>query len=126
VTFGRASRNAATEEFFDGTAQETFLIRRCTACARMLRPQSHVCECGGTDLEWVPAAGRASLASWVVIPSFDGGSIVAIGQLEEGPWWWAALRDADPDTLVGGAALEIRYDHPEDSEVVPYFVPAAE
>ncbi len=70
MSVGPVGRNGATEEFFDGTAAGEFLLRRCRPHGHLSRPQAHqCCECGSTELTWIPASGRARLVSWVVIPA---------------------------------------------------------
>ena len=125
ATVGPVTRDHSTEEFFEGTARGVFLIRRCAACGLALRPQSKLCSaCGGTDLPLEEASGKARLVSWVVVP---GPPVVvpAIGQLDEGPWWWTALVGADPDELAEGTPLRIEFDQPEGSEALPVFVLAS-
>ena len=130
MTVGPVARNSATEEFFDAAAEGRFLLRRCTPHGHLSRPQSRQCpDCASTDLEWVPASGRARLVSWSVVPvrSPDAGDeppvlIPAIGELEEGPWWWSMVVGSDPDSLVEGQALQIGFERPGGSEAVPIFV----
>jgi uncharacterized OB-fold protein len=132
MTVGPVSRNEATESFFDGTDRGVFLLRRCPD-GHFSRPQAGSCEvCGSEDLEDAPASGRARLVSWVVVPARpvpgDEGpppapAMPAIVELEEGPWWWTSLVDADPARLTDGHPLEVRFERPEGSEAVPVFAP---
>jgi uncharacterized OB-fold protein len=133
-------RDAATAAFFDGTARGELLLWRCRACpdAELQGPQARACpDCASPDLEPVPAAGGASLVSWAVVherprPGQEPGrTVVAISQLDEGPWWWSQLVDADPDQLRAGTRLVLDFVTPvapggdtepaEPSEVVPVF-----
>ena len=128
---GPVGRNPATEEFFDGSARDEFLLRRCPS-GHWNRPQAERCgECDSPDLEYRPASGRARLVSWVVVhPRPREGAepgppkVPAIVQLEEGPWWWTQLLEVDPAGLSEGTPLEVRFERPEGSEAVPVFVPA--
>jgi uncharacterized protein len=130
MSVGPVGRNEATEEFFDGTAAGEFRLRRCRPHGHLSRPQAHQCsECGSTDLGWTPASGRARLVSWVVVPARSRAGdppsppqVPAIGELEEGPWWWSQLVGADPDSLVEGWPLRIVYERAEGGEAVPLFV----
>ncbi len=125
MSVGPVGRNGATEEFFDGTAAGEFLLRRCQPHGHLSRPQARQCgACGSTELTWIPASGRARLVSWVVIPARDreGEQLPAIGELEEGPWWWSKLVGADPDSLVEGMPLRLVYERAEGGEAVPVFV----
>jgi uncharacterized protein len=79
-------------------------------------------------LDWLPASGDATLVSWTVAHSRADAAgdtrptIVAIGELAEGPWWWSRLVAAEPAQLRVGAPLEIRFlRHGPDVEAVPVF-----
>jgi uncharacterized protein len=130
VSVGPVARNQDTEEFFDGTAAQEFLLRRCKPHGHLSRPQARQCaECGSTDMAWFPASGRARLISWVVIPARGGDGdpvppprVPAIGELEEGPWWWSTLVGADPEALVEDLPLRLAYERAEGGEAVPVFV----
>jgi uncharacterized OB-fold protein len=140
------ARDQTTEEFFDGTAEGVYLIRRCLPHGHASKPQATQCAvCASPDLRWDPSSGRAQLASWTVVPGRRTGSggldepgvaaesggaepeatIVAIGELEEGPWMWARLVGADPSHLREGMALRIAFERPPGSEAIPVLTPAA-
>jgi uncharacterized protein len=129
MTVGPVARNEASAAFFDGTTNGEFLLRRCAPHGHLSRPQARQCsECGSTELSWAPASGRARLVSWVVIPARDEADppyptqVPAIGELEEGPWWWSKLVGTDPDCLREGLPLRIAYDRADGHEAVPVFV----
>ena len=132
MTVGPVTRDAATAEFFDGTAAGQFLLRHCTDCGALSTPQAAQCErCCSTALDWRPASGDATLVSWTVAhgrPDASGTAsrtILGIAELAEGPWWWSQIADADPAQLRVGTPLRIifrRYD--AQHEAVPVFVPA--
>lgn len=128
MTVGAVGRDPATEAFFDGAASGRFLLRRCRS-GHVSKPQARQCgTCGITELSWDPASGAARLVSWAVIPGREGRDrvVVAIGELDEGIWWWTRLVDADPAHLVEGEPLRIRFESPEGSEAVPVFAPASQ
>jgi uncharacterized OB-fold protein len=133
MTVGPASRDAATAEFFDGTAAGQFLLRHCTACDSLSTPPAAQCEaCCSTALDWRPASGDAILISWSVVhgkpdaAGTAGRTIVAIAELAEGPWWWSQVIDADPAQLRVGTPLRISFQrHDPRHEAVPVFTPAA-
>ena len=132
MTVGPVTRDAATAEFFDGTAAGQFLLRHCTDCGALSTPQAAQCErCCSTALDWRPASGDAILVSWTVAhgrPDASGTAsrtILGIAELAEGPWWWSQIADADTAQLRVGTPLRIifrRYD--AQHEAVPVFVPA--
>ncbi len=130
MSVGAVARNDATEGFFEGTAAGQFMLRLCSPAGHLSRPQARQCsECGSTELSWTPASGRARLISWVVIPgrSSEGQPapppiIPAIGELEEGPWWWSMLVGVDTASLAEGQRLRIEYERADNGEAVPVFV----
>lgn len=127
MTTGRVSRDEQTAAFFDAAADGALLISRCAACGRAAEPMAVSCHgCGGTGLEPLRASGGAALVSWTVShprpgAGSDGPVILVIGELDEGPWWWATLAGADPSTLRAGQRLRLGFEHPADSEPVPVF-----
>jgi uncharacterized OB-fold protein len=131
VTVGPVARDAATAEFFDGTAAGRFLLRRCAA-GHFSEPSAAGCTtCGSTELASAPAAGDATLVSWTVVWGRPSGTtepertILAIGELDEGPWWWSQLVDADPASLAVGQRLRIEFRRADDEhEAVPVFAVA--
>ncbi len=121
-------RDEPTEEFFDGTASGVYLIRRCVQHGHASKPQATQCAvCASPDLGWEAASGRAKLVSWTVVPGrrvdAEGPepdpTIVAIGELEEGPWMWAQLVGVDPSRLGEGMPLRIAFERPPGSEAIP-------
>lgn len=127
---GAVRRDPYSAEFFDGTARGQFLLRRCPACGEFAEPYARQCpQCESTALDWVPAAGGASLVTWSVVharPGPDGSAattVVAIAQLDEGPWWWAELADSDPATLRAGQRLRICIDPVDGHEAIPVLRP---
>lgn len=115
------ARDDTSAPFFEGTEAGRFLIRRCLPHGHLSRPQARQCStCGTAELEWTEASGAVSLVSWAVL-SREPLAIVAIGQLEEGPWWWSKLVADDTSTLAAGTPLRIAYQQDEGSEAVPIF-----
>jgi|SRR6516162_674019 len=134
MTVGPVTRDAATAEFFDGTAAGQFLLRHCTACGTLSAPQAAQCErCSSTALDWRPASGGATLVSWTVAhgkPDASGKThrtILGIAELAEGPWWWSQIVDADAAQLRVGALLRVGFKrHDGQHEAVPVFALAAD
>lgn len=110
---GAVQPDGLTQEFLDAADRGVFLIKRGPAGAA-LEPMAQTCpETGSADLVWEPAAGGASLVSWTSVDAGEAGTVVlAIGELDEGPWWWARIADADPARLVPGQRLRIVFRRP--------------
>lgn len=120
-------RDDATAEFFDAAAKGLLLFRRCRPYGHASRPQATICsQCASQDLTWEPASGAAKLVSWAVLPgrAAEGGepsspAVVAIAELDEGPWIWACLRSGDPEQLYEGIPLRVGFERPPGSEAIP-------
>lgn len=126
MTVGPVDRDAATAEFFDGTAAGKFLLR-CCPDGHFSEPAAAQCTtCASTGLKWTAAAGGASLISWAVSWGRAGreqdqtATVLVIAELDEGPWWWSQLvgvDDAGRAGLAVGDRLAIAFiaadpDHP--------------
>ncbi len=128
MTVGPVVRDEATAEFFDGTAAGQFLLRRCLA-GHFSEPSAAACTtCASTDLSWAAAVGGATLVSWTVVWERASGdaepdrTVLVIGELDEGPWWWSQLVGADPASLAVGQRLRVDFRRAgAEHEAVPVF-----
>jgi len=128
VTVGPVVRDAATAEFFDAAASGKFLLRCCPAGHFSEPPAAQCTTCGSTSLRWEAARGGATLVSWAVAwgrPAVGGEpqpTILVIAELDEGPWWWSQLTDADQANLAVGHRLRIEFRRASaEHETVPVF-----
>ncbi len=129
MSIGPVVRDEATAEFFDGAAAGQFLLRHCPL-GHVSEPAAVQCTtCAATELRWLPAGGGATLVSWAVTwskPS-DGQqprqTVLVIGELDEGPWWWTQLAGDPPaDALAVGRRLRIEFERADAGhEAVPVF-----
>ena len=133
MTIRPIRRDAATADFFDGTAVGEFRLKLSRTTGEILAPQCLTDSAGTTDLQWVAASGRGRVVSWAISYGrpVDGvqrpEAVVGIVELDEGPWWWCELLDADPAAMREGLAVQAAFVRPEGSEeTVPVFrvVPA--
>ena len=129
LNLGPVRRDPTTERFFAATAVREFPICRCTECGAVGGPQETQCPaCGSNTLSWDVASGRAVVRSFIVNHRRTTAgepaerTVVVIGELEEGPWWWAQVADVDPETLSEGDHLTIDF-APSGDELVPIFRP---
>ncbi|MFI7129210.1 Zn-ribbon domain-containing OB-fold protein [Nonomuraea sp. NPDC050153] len=124
---GIVHRDAATAEFFDGTARGELLIRRCAACGAHSAPQARTCpRCASPELSWTAAAGTGLVVSWSVVhakgaPPF----VVGIVELDEEPWIQAQIVEIAPEHVYGGLRVRVAFEHPEGGEAIPVFHPAS-
>jgi uncharacterized protein len=132
MTVGPVLRDDDTAEFFEGTAKGQFLLRRC--------PNGHISEpavaqctkCASTDLSWTPAIGTGTVVSFAVVhrrASADRPAariVLAVVEMEEGPWWCSQITEAKPEDVNIGARVKVQFLRSDDEhEAVPVFVLAS-
>ncbi|MFG1688692.1 Zn-ribbon domain-containing OB-fold protein [Nonomuraea sp. NPDC049269] len=123
---GTVHRDAATAEFFDGTARGELLIRRCEECRGPAAPQARTCpHCGSPALSWAPAAGTGQVVSWSVVHAKGAPpTVVAIVELDEEPWIQVQINGVAPEEVHGGMRVRVAFERPEGGEAIPVFRPA--
>ncbi|KAB2342790.1 hypothetical protein F8566_37255 [Actinomadura rudentiformis] len=131
MDIGILRRDGRTDPFFDGTAADRLMIKRCEACDRWFAPDAGSCPgCGDEELAWAEAAGDAVLVTWTVThsrPDGDGNApppaYLALVELTEGPWLHARLDGADTAVLREGLPLRATFEHPAEGEAYVLFRP---
>jgi uncharacterized protein len=112
--------------FFEAAARDVLLIKRCGECGRWLGPEATGCPgCGDSGPRWEAAGGLGTLVSWAVLPAPSGGAaaagaVLALVELDEGPWLHSRLA-GEP---AAGLRVAARFEHPDAGESYPVFVPA--
>jgi len=116
--------------FFAAAAREVLLIKRCAGCGRWLDPGATGCPgCGAADPRWEQAAGRGRLISWAVLPAGKAEpapSVLALVELDEGPWLRTRLEGTGAAGTAGlraGVRVRARFVHPAEGESYPVFTP---
>lgn len=121
------NRDAASAEFFDGAAAGAFLLVQDVRTGDFHGPQF---DRSADPQRYVPtpAAGTGTIVSWAVVHHRPPAAAVArivvgIVELAEGPWWWTEIADADPDSDLDGAQVEVAFARigTDADEVQPYF-----
>ncbi|WP_167659929.1 OB-fold domain-containing protein [Nocardia mangyaensis] len=88
-------RDTWSAPFFDAAARGELVILRCRDCHEWSAPQARRCTyCSSDRVAWAGAAGRGEIVSWTTPHLRDGEStkpayVVAMVQLDEGPWIYA-------------------------------------
>ena len=121
-------RDERSAEFFDATAEGRLMLRRCEKCGHIGVPQTEFCpRCGSEELTWTDSEGTGVITAYGVVHarSAEGAprTPIAIVELDEGPWIYAQIVDADPDAVGVGTRVRVGFERPEGGEAVPVFRP---
>ncbi|MFC4123172.1 Zn-ribbon domain-containing OB-fold protein [Nonomuraea zeae] len=120
-----------TRPFWDGAAAGELRIQRCQTCARhYFYPRPSCPHCGGDQIEWVRASGRATLYSYVInhrpAPGFEeeGPYAIAVVELEEGVRMMTNIVGVEntPENLTLDMELQVVFEQRGDVHV-PLFEP---
>ncbi|MGU3495121.1 Zn-ribbon domain-containing OB-fold protein [Xanthobacteraceae bacterium A53D] len=113
-----------TRAFWDAASKGTFLIRRCTSCARShWYPRIHCPFCDGGTTEWVEASGRGIIYSYSLMARVPQPYVVAYVTLAEGPTIVSNIVGCDPAELQIGQPVEVTFLTTETDQGVPVFRP---
>lgn len=121
-------RDAQSGAFFDGTARGEFLLRENIITGEILAPQTAVAD--ESAYRWVPASGHGTLVSWTTVFGRDAERdivplhVLAVVELDEGPWWWTRLIAQDTEPVSGASvhAVFLESGDADEHENVPVFV----
>ena len=130
---GIIRRDERSAPFFDAAAADRLLIRRCAECGRWLAPEAGGCyDCGGEDPGWAAASGHGTLVSWAVLhprasaPGQPARTVLALVELDEGPWLHTSLTSTSPAAIAAlraGQRVAADFVHPPEGESYPVFTP---
>ncbi len=110
-------------QYKEALKENKLLGLRCRECGAYTVPPKKVClECGSEDLEVVKLSGKGVIRTFTVtrVPpeGFKGPYIIALIELEEGPWLMGNVVGVDPDQasmdLIGKAVKLGHTVHPGD------------
>jgi uncharacterized OB-fold protein len=125
-------RDAASEEFFEATAHGILLIRQCEKCGHFNEPSASACQrCRSADLAWHESAGVGEVVACAVVHKRQGSngpvppSVVAIVELDEGPWLHGRfLHESSAIGLGTRVRVELARTGDGEGEVIPSFTVA--
>ncbi|GAB3205574.1 Zn-ribbon domain-containing OB-fold protein [Nocardia tengchongensis] len=107
-------------------ADDMFAIRRCAACDKLFGPLIAACSaCASDDLEWVPSSGAGSIVSSRRVHragdphGLSTPLIIAIVELDEGPWVYTCLEGEVP--LIGIGPVRVRFQPSPRRDGFPVF-----
>ena len=90
------------EKYVSELKEGKFLGLKCHQCGAYTAPPKMVCmECGSEDLEIVELSGKGTVRTFTVLrvtpEGFEPPYIVAMAELDEGPWVTGNIIGIDPD-----------------------------
>jgi uncharacterized OB-fold protein len=128
MDIGIVAADGRSVPFFEAAGRDVLLIKRCASCGHWLDPQATDCtDCGSADPPWAAASGRGALISWAVphhkqeMPGMA--AVLALVELDEGPWLHTCLDGGDDAGLHPGLRLVAHFEHPDEGESYPVFRP---
>lgn len=91
-------------EFKDGLREGKLLGLKCRDCSDITAPPNGVCaSCGGPNLDIIEAQKQGVVRTFTVIrvspEGFNPPYIVAMVELDDGPWILGNIADVDPDEV---------------------------
>jgi uncharacterized protein len=113
--------------FWEGVAKHEFRLCRCTRCGAWYFPYTlcvnHDDVPGFEESEWVPASGKGSVFTHVVVEkvadhrySADVPFVLAMVELDEGPMFPARVVTGDPYNVGIGSRVQVSYVPVPDEE----------
>ena len=115
--------------FWEGCRQHRLLLPFCGACGKAHLPPGPVCPfCFADAIEWRPASGRGTLATFTIVhkewfPAFHPDipyNVVQV-ELDEGPRLTANVIDCPNDALAVGRHVEVVFDDVTPEVTLPRF-----
>ncbi len=109
--------------FAEALRENRLLGLKCNKCGAYTVPPKKVCmECGSEDLEISELSGMGTVQTFTVIrvppEGFEAPYVVAMAELDEGPWVMGNVVDIDPDKVTMdliGKRVKLGYTvHPGD------------
>lgn len=124
-------QSTASEPFWDATREQRLILQWCSSCEDIVHFPRAVCpRCLGTDLEWRPSAGTATVYAVTVEhrPQNPGmASIapyaVALVDLDEGARLLTNVVGCDPGDVSPGMPVAVTWEPLPDGRHLPLFAP---
>jgi uncharacterized OB-fold protein len=119
-----------TAFFWEGTAAGELRIQHCPVCGTLRHPPGPMCpSCGGDKPDYVVAAGRGTVFSYVVhhhprVPGRTVPFVVALVELVEGVRMLGELLDVDPQQVAIGMPVELALIRIDEQLTLPSWRPS--
>ena len=121
---GAADSNPETKPFWDGCAQNKFLLPRCKACRKVHWYPRALCPFCFGECEWIEAAGKGKIYTYSVMKRAEVPFAMAYVELAEGPKMMTNIVDCDLDALRIGQDVKLKFVPSEGGPPIPMFTPA--
>ena len=128
-----AAPDALDDPFWAGCLRHELLVHRCGVCQRAYWPASSCIDHGATAMAWQRASGRGRVHTYTVFqhpydPAFKNRLpyVVAVIELDEGPFLHSDVVECEPDDVRVGLAVEVVYEDVDDQTVIPHFRPVTD
>ncbi|MDZ7687449.1 MAG: Zn-ribbon domain-containing OB-fold protein [Halobacteriales archaeon] len=120
-----------TERFWEATADEKLLLKRCADCGEHHHyPRPHCPFCFSDETEWVEASGEGTVYTYTVTHQngapYDEATpyVLAYVELEEGPRVMTNIVGVEPDEVSVGQDVSVVFDDTDEGEyALPRFEP---
>ncbi|MBR1203012.1 MULTISPECIES: Zn-ribbon domain-containing OB-fold protein [unclassified Bradyrhizobium] len=121
--------DADTAAFWRGLQEGKLLLQHCGRCRHVQYYQQATCrQCGGEELEHIPARGRGKVHSFSVVhrapgPAFkvDVPYAVLLVELTEGPRMISTLTGSNPADVTFDMDVELTFERVSDDITLPRF-----
>lgn len=121
-----------TEPFWRAAADGTLSVRRCEDCGALQHPPMPRCaSCHGESLEWVAISPTASVYAYTVVyhPAHYALAdkvpyVLAMVETEDGLKFVTDVVDCDPDGVVIGMPVQLRFETVADGIGLIHATPA--
>ena len=116
--------NPETQSFWDATAEDKLLIKKCTACGEVhFYPRTYCPFCFSDKTEWLEASGSGTLYTYSVMRRAPVPYAIAYVTLAEGPTIMTNIVDCDLNAIKIGQAVRLVFKPSEGGQQVPMFAP---
>lgn len=122
-----------TKPFWDGCREGQLQVQFCNICDQPWFPPAENCpRCLQEDWEWRALTGRGMIWSWIQMhqqyfPGWEPDEYpitIALIQLEEGPYMYTNLVNAEPAEIRCDLSVEVVFQPVTDELTLPFFEPS--
>ena len=120
-----ANREAPeSKQFWDATAQEKLLVKRCRNCEETHHyPRASCPHCYSNDLEWIESRGLGRIYSFSTLRRATPPYTIAYVALDEGCTLLTNIIDCDPDDLAVDQKVRLAFAIADGDVRMPVFKP---